>query len=262
MPGLVEPRAHLSFTHFSQSVQMGDIPPEDHAIMTLHNARIMLDQGFTSCNSAAAAKGRLDIAVRDAINRGDFPGPRLLAASPELTVTGDLGDPSLSHIPRENFGYICDGADEFRRAARYFVCEGVDTLKINISGDEGVPWARAHQTVMTDAEVEAVCDVARSRGKRVAAHTRSAACASCPAATTGSLGIRSASTRATSKTSSTCLASSPWRPLLPRAKWAAKSCCAVTNLASSNKAISPIYCGSTPTRCALSVCCASAISCR
>ena len=174
MPGLVEPHAHLSFTNFSQSVQMGDIPPEDHAIMTLHNARIMLDQGFTSCNSAAAAKGRLDIVVRDAINRGDFPGPRLLAASPELTVTGGLGDPSLSHIPRENFGYICDGADQFRRAARYFLREGVDTLKINISGDEGVPWARAHQTVMTDAEVEAVCGVARSRGKRVAAHTRSA----------------------------------------------------------------------------------------
>ena len=174
MPGLVEPHAHLSFTNFSQSVQMGDIPPEDHAIMTLHNARIMLDQGFTSCNSAAAAKGRLDIAVRDAINRGDFPGPRLLAASPELTVTGGLGDPSLAHMPRENFGYICDGADEFRRAARYFLREGVDTLKINISGDEGVPWARAHQTVMTDAEVEAVCEVARSRGKRVAAHTRSA----------------------------------------------------------------------------------------
>ncbi|MEO6025158.1 MAG: amidohydrolase family protein [Burkholderiales bacterium] len=74
MPGLVEPHAHLSFTHFSQSVQMGDIPPEDHAIMTLHNARIMLDQGFTSCNSAAAAKGRLDIAVRDAINRVIFLG--------------------------------------------------------------------------------------------------------------------------------------------------------------------------------------------
>src|SRR5262249_51636465 len=49
-----------------------------------------------------------------------------------------------------------------------------DTLKINPSGDEFVPYARAHQTVMNDAEVEAVCEVARSRGKRVAAHARSA----------------------------------------------------------------------------------------
>ena len=52
--------------------------------------------------------------------------------------------------------------------------EGVDTLKINPSGDEFVPFARAHQTVMTDAEIDAVCEVGRSRGKRVAAHARSA----------------------------------------------------------------------------------------
>ncbi len=174
MPGLIEPHAHLSFTDMAQSTQLGELPPEDHAIKTLRNARVMLDHGFTSCFGAASAKPRLDIAVRDAINRGDFPGPRMLAASPEMTVTGGLGDPSLSHLERHSFGYVCDGADAFRRAARLFVREGVDTLKINISGDAGVPWAQAHETVMTDAEVEAVCEVARSRGKRVAAHARSA----------------------------------------------------------------------------------------
>jgi imidazolonepropionase-like amidohydrolase len=52
--------------------------------------------------------------------------------------------------------------------------EGVDTLKINPSGDEFVPFARAHQTVMNEAEVQAVCEVGESRGKRVAAHARSA----------------------------------------------------------------------------------------
>ncbi len=174
MPGLVEPHAHLSFTDMSQSTQLGEIPPEDHALLTLRNARVMLDHGFTSCFGAASAKPRLDVAVRNAIERGDFPGPRMLAASPEMTVTGGLGDPSLSHLERHNFGYVCDGADEFRRAARLFVREGVDTLKINISGDAGVAWAQAHETVMNDAEVEAVCEVARSRGKRVAAHVRSA----------------------------------------------------------------------------------------
>ena len=138
MPGLVEPHAHLSFTDMSQSTQLGEIAPEDHALMTLRNARVMLDHGFTACFGAASAKPRLDIAVRNAIDRGDFPGPRMLAASPEMTVTGGLGDPSLAHLERHNFGYVCDGADEFRRAARLFVREGVDTLKINISGDAGV----------------------------------------------------------------------------------------------------------------------------
>ena len=54
------------------------------------------------------------------------------------------------------------------------VREGVDTLKINPSGDEFVPVARAHQTVMNEAEIAAVCEVAQSRDKRVAGHCRSA----------------------------------------------------------------------------------------
>ena len=52
--------------------------------------------------------------------------------------------------------------------------EGVDTLKINPSGDEFVPFARAHQTVMNDAEVAAVCEVAQVARQALAAHCRSA----------------------------------------------------------------------------------------
>lgn len=174
MPGLIEPHAHLSFTDVANSIHLGEIPPEDHAFLTAQNARVMLDHGFTSCVSAASAKPRLDIVVRNFINSGAIPGPRLLAASPELTVTGGLGDVRLAHLYRENFGLICDGADEFRRAARLMCREGVDTLKINISGDDAIPSAKARDTVMTDAEVAAVCDVARQLNKRVAAHTRSA----------------------------------------------------------------------------------------
>ena len=98
----------------------------------------------------------------------------MLAASPEITVTGGLGDVRLHHLHRDTFAVIADGADEFRRVARHFVREGVDTLKINPAGDEFVPAARARHTVMNEAEVAAVCEVARSRDKRVAAHARSA----------------------------------------------------------------------------------------
>jgi imidazolonepropionase-like amidohydrolase len=75
---------------------------------------------------------------------------------------------------RDTFAIVCDGPDEFRRVAREMCREGVDTLKINPSGDEFVPVARAHQTVMNEQEIAAVCEVARSRDKRVAAHARSA----------------------------------------------------------------------------------------
>ncbi|AUX46870.1 amidohydrolase [Sorangium cellulosum] len=174
MPGLVEAHAHPSFADTSTIEALGLIPPEEHTLLAMKNVRVLLDHGFTSLFSAAAAKPRLDVVIRNAINAGDIPGPRMLAASPEMTVTGGLGDVRLHHHHRESFAVIADGADEFRRAARHFVREGVDTLKINPSGDEYVPSARAKHTVMTEAEVAAVCEVARSRGRRVAAHARSA----------------------------------------------------------------------------------------
>jgi imidazolonepropionase-like amidohydrolase len=174
MPGLIEAHSHLSFTDFAQSVELGFIPPEEHTLRSAQNARRMLDAGFTSCFSAASAKPRLDIALRNAIDNGDCPGPRTLAASPEMTVTSGLGDARLYHIYRENFAVVCNGADEFRRFSREMVREGVDTLKMNVSGDAGVPASPADSTVMNEAEVAAVCDVAHAHGKRVAAHARSA----------------------------------------------------------------------------------------
>ena len=174
MPGLIEPHAHLTFTDCAQSVEMGFIPVEEHLLITLRNARRMLEAGFTSCFSAAAAKKRLDIVLRNAIDKGEFPGPRTLAASPEMTVTGGLGDVRLPHIYRENFAVVLDGADQFRQFARELCRDGVDTLKVNVSGDAGTPSAPADRTVMSDAEIAAVCEVAHDFGKRVAAHARSA----------------------------------------------------------------------------------------
>ena len=174
MPGLIEAHSHLTFTDVAQSVDLGFIPPEEHMLKTAANARRMLDAGFTSCFSAAAAKPRLDVVLRKAIDNGDLPGPRTLAASPEMTVSAGLGDVRLYHMYRENFAVVCNGPEEFRRYSREMVREGVDTLKINVSGDAGTPASPADTTVMNEAEVAAVCEVAQAHGKRVAAHARSA----------------------------------------------------------------------------------------
>src|SRR5215469_14791168 len=160
MPGLVEAHSHLTFLDTSDLESLGFVPPEEHTLRTARNAKKLLDQGFTACNSAASAKARLDVVIRNAINAGEIPGPRTLAASPELATTAGLGDVRLRHMHRETFAIICDGADEFR--------------KIDPSGDEFVPHCRAHQTVMTEAEIAAVCEVAHRHDKRVAAHARSA----------------------------------------------------------------------------------------
>ena len=174
MPGLVEAHAHISFANTSTLDGLGDIPPEEHTLIAAEHAKLLLDHGFTSINSMAAAKRRLDVVIRNAIVAGKIPGPRMLASSPELTVSGGLGDVRKDHIYRESFAIVCDGAEDFRRVSRELVREGIDTLKINPAGDALVPSALADQTVMTDAEVAAVVEVARSRGRRVAAHARAA----------------------------------------------------------------------------------------
>jgi imidazolonepropionase-like amidohydrolase len=172
MPGLVEGHAHLSFTDISRGTALGEIPPEDHTLLAMDAARKLLGAGFTSACSAASAKIRLDVAVRDAIARGLFDGPRLLAASPELTVTGGLGDARRLHLHQDSFGLAVDGPDEVRRVTRLCLREGCDTIKLNISGDFGVESALADTAVMTDAEIAAAVEAAHAIDRRVAAHAR------------------------------------------------------------------------------------------
>lgn len=175
MPGLVEPHAHLSFADVS-SHDLTRLPVEEHVLATVRNARTMLDAGYTSALSAAAAKPRLDVVVKREIEAGRIPGPRLLANGPEITVTGGLGDTNLLHLPYHEtptFCWIVDGPDAMRRACRLLAREGVDLLKLNLSGDLGTSAWSSELTPMTAAEVEAAMEVARSRGLRVCAHCRS-----------------------------------------------------------------------------------------
>jgi len=176
MPGLVEPHAHLSFLDQKSPFDFHAVPVEEHLLATLRHAKLYLDQGFTACFSAAATKPRLDVVTRNAIDAGQFPGPRLLAASVQLTVTGGVGDLRQLKLDPGDMMYTlpCDGPVEFRRAAREACREGVDVLKIVPSGDTSTPALPSGQTLMCDDEVAAVAEVARERGKRVAAHARSA----------------------------------------------------------------------------------------
>jgi len=176
MPGLIEPHAHLSFVDQATPFVFHTIPVEEHLLLTLKHAKLYLDHGFTACFSAAATKPRLDIVARNAIDRGDHPGPRTLAASVQFTVTGGVGDLRQMHLDPGDAMYTlpCDGPDAFRRAAREACREGVDVLKIVPSGDTSTPDVPSVRTTMTDAEVAAVCEVARSHDRVVAAHARSA----------------------------------------------------------------------------------------
>lgn len=174
MPGMTEAHTHFSWNDQPSLNSIQRMPTEEHMLWCAHIAKRYLDMGWTSAVGAATAKPRLDVALRNAINAGQCPGPRYSAASQEITVPGGLADETRPHIPYPefSFGAVVNGADEMRKVCRMFLKYGVDTLKLNLSGEyiAGIP---AEFTPMTDAEIAVAVEEAHMRNKRVAAHARS-----------------------------------------------------------------------------------------
>jgi len=174
MPGMVEAHTHFSWNDQPSLDAIQRMPPEEHILWCAEVARRYLDMGWTSCVGAAAAKPRLDVVIRNAIEDGTIVGPRYLAASQEITVPGGLGDTTQPHLPQSEFafGAIVSGAEEMRRCVRMFAKYGVDTLKINLSG-ESITGMPGDMCQFTDVEIATCVEEAKAWGKRVAAHARS-----------------------------------------------------------------------------------------
>lgn len=173
MPGLIDAHTHLSFFPVTYATQFEDTPPEDMLMATIHNARLMLDCGFTSCVGAGSPRIRTEITVRNEINAGRLPGPRLLASTPTLTATGGLNDTQQLHQGRSPAAMVVDGPEEVRKAVRLGYREGVDVVKLNVSGDNLIPWPWGKVTTYTDEEVGMAVKTARPLGLKVITHSRS-----------------------------------------------------------------------------------------
>ena len=175
MPGMVEAHTHFSWNDAATLMEIQLMPLEEHVLWAASVAKRYLEAGWTSCVGAACAKPRLDVVVRNAIEAGRIPGPRYLAASQEITVPGGLGDETLPHLPYPefSFGAVVNGPEEMRKTVRMFLKYGVDTIKLNLSGEyiAGLP---AEFTPMTDEEIAVAAEEVHMRGKRLAAHARSA----------------------------------------------------------------------------------------
>ncbi|MBM3352393.1 MAG: amidohydrolase family protein [Betaproteobacteria bacterium] len=175
MPGMCEAHTHFGWTNSKTLDAIQKMPHEEHTLWAAQVAKQYLDFGWTSCVGAATPKPRLDCVIRNAIESGQIPGPRYLAASQEITVSGSLGDDLLPHLPyaEMSFGCIVNGPEEMRKAVRMFLKYGVDSVKLNLSGDNLVPGADAHTSWMSDEEVAAAARETKVRGKRLSCHARS-----------------------------------------------------------------------------------------
>ncbi|KAJ4193575.1 hypothetical protein NW755_003569 [Fusarium falciforme] len=164
MSGLGDGHTHFTWNGGDLN-RLGELDVEEHVLLTIKSAQCFLDSGYTMCFGAAAAKDRLDVVVRDAINAGDIPGPRYLANAREIAKPeGEL----VAGITR-----FADGPQEMRDAIKYNIeTIGVDNVKLSISGEEITEIRSAQDCYFSDEEIIACVDEAHKRGKRVCAHAR------------------------------------------------------------------------------------------
>ena len=173
MPGMTEGHAHLSFENVTATENLITPTPEEMVFTAARGAKALIDAGFTSAYGASEAKLRLGVAVRDEVNSGRIPGPRIRAGGLELSVTGAMGDESKEHNPRIGPSTLINGPDMMREAVRMHCREGVDNIKIDVSGDPFYPSTPSTSTPMTYEEVKAAADTAHAYGRKINAHTRS-----------------------------------------------------------------------------------------
>jgi imidazolonepropionase-like amidohydrolase len=80
----------------------------------------------------------------------------------------------LYHMRRDAIALVVDGPENYRRVVRELIREGVDSVKLIVSGDTGIPYADSRQTVMSEAEMAVIAEETHARGRRISAHARSA----------------------------------------------------------------------------------------
>ena len=158
MPGFIEPHAHLTFTCSVDRIVPTFLPSaEQHAYITAHNAKTLLDFGFTSAFSGGAIRPAIEVALRDEIAAGFLPGPRIKAASTERGPDGVRRD-------------VTTGADVVRNFCREQIELGVDSMKFVLSGAGSVLPENFNELKYADAELAAVSEVARDAGVNLLGH--------------------------------------------------------------------------------------------
>jgi imidazolonepropionase-like amidohydrolase len=173
LPGLIDAHTHITMTtNFGYSTLGISIPRE--ALYGARNARVTLDAGFTTVRNVGAS-GFTDVALRDAINAGDVPGPRMLVSGPALSITGGHCDenflPFEMHAQAEG---VADGVEAVQHKTREIIKYGADLIKICATGGVLSHGDNPQASQFTLEEMKAIVADAHRLGRKVAAHAHGA----------------------------------------------------------------------------------------
>lgn len=169
MPGMVEAHAHLTWpSNVERVINAMHLPIEEHMLVTAQNARITLDHGFTSAYSAGSLGERIEPVLRDMIDAGFMPGPRLRASALEKGMEGVMGVPE-GHDPTHD--RAIPGLIAYVKAMK---AQGCDTIKFLLSSDEGFAPGGSQVLMYSEEEIQAVGQAAREAGIWLSCHAQAA----------------------------------------------------------------------------------------
>jgi imidazolonepropionase-like amidohydrolase len=170
LPGLIDVHTHLTSDPTDNGYAGLGISIPRSAVTGAKNARLTLFAGFTTVRNVGAP-GFSDVAVRDGINAGEIPGPRMFVSGPPLGITGGHCDDNL--LPAE-FHHVAEGVADGPWAARAKVREvvkyGADVIKICASGGVLSKGDQPGTPQYSLEEMTAIAEEAHKLGRKVAAH--------------------------------------------------------------------------------------------
>jgi imidazolonepropionase-like amidohydrolase len=177
MPGLIEGHSHILLHPYDETVWNDQVLKESEAervARAVNHARDSLMAGITTMRDLGSeGAGYADVGVRDSINKGIIPGPRLLVAGKAIVATGSYGPKGFHEGVYVPLGAeSADGYDELARVVRSQIGRNIDFVKVYADyrwGPDGVA-----APTFTQAELETIVEITGSSGRPVVAHAATA----------------------------------------------------------------------------------------
>src|SRR5713101_2108784 len=174
LPGLTDAHTHMTSDPQDVGYEGLGISIPRSTLIGARNARLTLEAGFTTVRNVGA-DGYSDVALRDAINAGDVPGPHMLVSGPALGITGGHCDENLLpieyHVTAEG---VADGVEGVQHKVREVIKYGADLIKICATGGVLSHGDNPQASQYTLEEMKAIVADAHRMGRKVAAHAHGA----------------------------------------------------------------------------------------
>jgi imidazolonepropionase-like amidohydrolase len=173
LPGLIDAHTHLTSDPKFGYERLA-ISEARETLTGAKNARVTLLAGFTTVRNVGA-NGYTDVALRDAINAGDVPGPRMLVSGPLIGITGGHCDNNM--LPYEYHAVgdgVADGIAAVQHKVRENIKYGADLIKICATGGVLSLGDNPQASQYTLEEMKAIVADAHRLGRKVAAHAHGA----------------------------------------------------------------------------------------